>query len=166
MATAMTSAELQEQQRRLTVYQDRYDQVLSAWGRSAPAPTLTETPGHYRRKVLSHAQLFLPENDQWRGVDVNDLAADALHVAEQEILGHLRSAAQQPASVANSAAGRPDSITPGLRVVEHHDSNGLKMRTFHGEWFGRAFTRPARRVVSFLTHYGHVDSSGRALRRG
>jgi hypothetical protein len=40
------------------------------------------------------------------------------------------------------------------------------MRTFHGEWFGKMFHRPSRRVVSFLTHHGHVDSSGRALRRG
>ena len=64
MATALTREELQEQQRRLTVYQDRYDQVLMPWGRKAPEPALTETPGRYRRKVLSHAQLFLPENDQ------------------------------------------------------------------------------------------------------
>jgi hypothetical protein len=166
MATVMTSAELQEQQQRLTVYQDRYDQVLQPWGRRAPEPTLTETPGHYRRKVLSHAQLFLPENDQWRKVDVADLNSDALGVAENQILNALRSAQQRPASVAMTAAGRPDSIQPGLRVVEVHDDNGLKMRTFHGEWFGKMFTRPCRRVVSFLTHHGHVDSSGRALRRG
>src|SRR6516165_12556141 len=110
MATALTREELQEQQRRLTVYQDRYDQVLQPWGRKAPEPTLTESPGHYRRKVLSHAQLFLPENDQWRGVDVNDLGSDALVVAEQQSLGALRAAQRTPASVASSAAGRPDSI--------------------------------------------------------
>jgi hypothetical protein len=150
MASALTREELQEQQRRLTVYQDRYDQVLQPWGRKAPEPTLTESPGHYRRKVLAHAQLFLPENDQWRGVDVNDLGSDALPVAEQQILGALRSAAQQPASIANSAAGRPDSIHPGIRMVEHHDSNGLKMRTFHGESFVKYFGRPCRRVKSFL----------------
>jgi hypothetical protein len=166
MAQALTTEELQEQQRRLTVYQDRYDQVLQPWGRKAPEPTLTESPGHYRRKVLSHAQLFLPENDQWRAVDVNDLASDALVVAERQILGALQAAQRTPALIANSAAGRPDTITPGIRMVEHHDANGLKMTTFHGDWFGRAFTRPARRVVSFLTHHGHVDSSGRALRRG
>jgi hypothetical protein len=150
MATPMTKEELQEQQRRLTVYQDRYDSVLQPWGRKAPEPTLTESPGHYRRKVLSHAQLLLPENDQWRAVDVNDLNSDALVVAEKQILSALRSAQQHPASVASSAAGRPDSIQPGIRVVEHHDGNGLKMRTFHGEWFGKMFSRPCRRVKSFL----------------
>jgi hypothetical protein len=164
MATAMTSEELQEQQRRLTVYQDRYDQVLQPWGRKAPEPTLTESPGHYRRKVLSHAQLFLPENDQWRGVDINDLGGDALVVAEKLILDALRAAQRTPALIANSAAGRPDSVMQGLRVVEHHDANGLTMRTFHGDWFGKMFTRPCRRVTSFLTHHGFVDSSGRALR--
>src|SRR5215469_10270487 len=161
MAQALTSDELQEQQRRLTVYQDRYDQVLQPWGRKAPEPTLTESPGHYRRKVLSHAQLFLPEDDQWRKVDVNDLGSDALPVAEQQILAALRAAQQHPASVASSAAGRPDTVMQGLRMVEHHDSNGLNMRTFHGDWFGRMFCRPSRRVVSFLTHHGHVDSTGR-----
>jgi hypothetical protein len=165
MAQALTSAELQEQQHRLTVYQDRYDQVLQPWGRKAPEPTLTESPGHYRRKVLSHAQLFLPDNDQWRKVDVNDLGSDALHVAEQQILDALKFAAQRPASVAMSAAGRPDSIQPGIRMVEHHDVNGLKMRTFHGEHhFTKFMGRPGRRVCSFNTDRGPVDSSGRFLR--
>jgi hypothetical protein len=160
MATAMTREELQEQQRRLTVYQDRYDQVLLPWGRKAPEPVLTETPGHYRRKALTHSQLFLPENDQWRNVDVNDLNTDALVVAEQQILNALTSAAQHPASIANSAAGRPDSIQPGLRVVEHHDVNGLKMRTFHGESFVRYFTRPCRRVkwgTTPVDHHGRIQ---------
>src|SRR6516164_7005853 len=111
MATPMTKEELQEQQRRLTVYQDRYDSVLQPWGRKAPEPTLTESPGHYRRKVLSHAQLLLPENDQWRAVDVNDLNSDALVVAERQILGALQAAQRTPALIANSAAGRPDTIT-------------------------------------------------------
>jgi len=61
MATALTREELQEQQRRLTVYQDRYDQALMPWGRRAPEPTLTESPGRYRRRVLSHAQLVPSE---------------------------------------------------------------------------------------------------------
>ena len=147
MATALTREELQEQQRRLTVYQDRYDQALMPWGRRAPEPTLTESPGRYRRRVLSHAQLFLPENDQWRNVDCNDLGSDALPVAESQIIGALASAAQRPASIANSAAGRPDSIQPGIRVVEHHDVNGLKMRTFHGEHhFTKFMGRPGRRA--------------------
>jgi hypothetical protein len=166
MAQAMTTEQLQEQQRRLTVYQARYDDVLQPWGRKAPEPVLTEGPGTYRRRVLSHAQLFLPEGDQWRGVDVNDIGSDALSVVEQQILGALRTAQRTPALVASSAAGRPDSVTPGLRVVEHHDANGLVQKTFHGEWFGKMFCRPCRRVTSFLTQHGHVDSSGRALRRG
>jgi hypothetical protein len=150
MATTLTHEELKEQQRRLTVYQDRYDQVLQPWGRKAPEPTLTESPGHYRRKVLSHAQLFLPENDQWRAVDCNDLGADALVVAEKQILTALQAAQRTPALVANSAAGRPDSIDPNIRVVESHDQNGLLMKTYHGQWFGKMFTRPCRRVKSFL----------------
>jgi hypothetical protein len=163
MAQAMTREELQEQQRRLTVYQDRYDQALLPWGRKAPEPVLTESPGRYRRRVLSHTQLYLPENDQWRNVDVGDLGSDALAVAESQILGALKSAAQHPASVAMSAAGRPDSLQPGIRMVEHHDANGLKQRTFHGESFVRYFTRPCRRVKNFLLP---VDSHGRAMRRG
>jgi hypothetical protein len=150
MAQTLTREELQEQQRRLTVYQDRYDQVLQPWGRKAPEPILTESPGRYRRRVLSHAQLYLPEGDQWRNVDVNDLGSDALVVAERQILDAMRAAQQHPASVASSAAGRPDSIDPNIRVVEHHDANGLKQRTFHGQSFVRYFTRPSRRVKSFL----------------
>jgi hypothetical protein len=39
------------------------------------------------------------------------------------------------------------------------------MRTFHGEWFGKMFCRPCRRVVSFTTPHGPMDASGRYLRR-
>jgi hypothetical protein len=161
MATALTNAELQEQQRRLTVFQDRYDEVLQPWGRRAPVPVLTQTPGQYRREALIHAQTFLPENDQWRKVppvEFTRMDVDTLRVVEAQILDALRTAAQHPASVASSAAGRPDSIDPNLRVVESYDSNGLKMRTFHGantkepnqDCFTRQFTRPCRRVKSFL----------------
>jgi hypothetical protein len=112
MAQAMTREELQEQQRRLTVYQDRYDQVLMPWGRKAPEPVLTESPGRYRRRVLSHAQLFLPENDQWRNVpSFDEMDSHTLGVVEGQILSALRAAANNPASVANSAAGSPIAWT-------------------------------------------------------
>jgi hypothetical protein len=154
MATTLTNAELQEQQRRLTVYQDRYDQVLQPWGRRAPVPVLTQTPYNYRREALIHAQSFLPEDDQWRKVppsEISRMDSDTLVVVERQILDALRAAQNNPRSVALSAAGRPDSIDPNLRVVESYDSNGLKMRTFHGEQhFVRYFTRPCRRVKSFL----------------
>jgi hypothetical protein len=150
MAQTLTREELLEQQRRLTAFQDRYDQALLPWGRQAPAPVLTESPGRYRRRVLANAQLFLPADAQWRGVDVNDLGSDALAVAEQQILDALKAAQQTPALVASSAAGRPDTIDPNIRMVEHHDANGLKQRTFHGQSFVRFFTRPGRYVKSFL----------------
>ena len=164
---AMTNAEIQEQQRRLTVYQDRYDQVLQPWCRRAPAPVLTQSPYNYRREVLQFAQTFLPETDQWRKIPAADIAnmdSSVIGVVEDQILSALRSAARNPASVANSSAGRPDSITPGIRMVEHHDTNGLKMTTFHGESFVRAFTRPCRRVVSFFDGKNYMDATGRAMR--
>ena len=158
---AMTNEEIQEQQRRLTVYQDRYDQVLQPWGRRAPAPSLTQSPYNYRREVLAFAQTFLPENDQWRKVPAAEIArldSSVIGAVESQILNALRAAANNPRSVAMSAAGRPDTITPGIRMVEHHDANGLKMRTFHGEWFGKAFCRPSRRVKSFLFDRSKVSS--------
>jgi hypothetical protein len=150
---AMTNAEIQEQQRRLTVYQDRYDQVLEKWGRRAPAPVLTQSPYNYRREVLQFAQTFLPETDQWRKVPPSEIArmdSETIRVVEQQILNALKSAAHSPASVANSAAGRPDSMIPGLRYVETRDNNGMMVRTFHGESFVKFFGRPCRRVKSFL----------------
>src|SRR5215472_13861438 len=121
MAQALTNAELQEQQRRLTVYQDRYDQVLMPWGRRAPVPVLTQTPGQYRREALVHAQTFLPDDDQWRKVPPADIArmdSSVIGAVESQILDALRTAANNPRSVAMSAAGRPDSIDPNIRMVE------------------------------------------------
>jgi hypothetical protein len=150
---AMTNAEIQEQQRRLTVYQDRYDQVLEKWGRRAPAPVLTQSPYNYRREALTFAQTFLPETDQWRNLPAAEIArmdSDTIQVVERQILDALKSAANRPASIANSAAGRPDSMIPGIRYVETRDSNGQMVRTFHGEPFTKFFGRPGRRVKSFL----------------
>jgi hypothetical protein len=150
---AMTNAEIQEQQKRLTVLQARYDQILEKWGRRAPAPVLTQSPYNYRREVIQFAQTFLPENDQWRKVPADEIArmdSSVIGAVESQILDALRAAANNPRSVAMSAAGKPDNLNPGIRVVENHDANGLKQRTYHGEWFGRAFARPSRRVKSFL----------------
>jgi hypothetical protein len=153
MATAMTNAEIQEMQRRLTVYQSRYDEVLEKWGRRAPAPVLTQSPYNYRREALAFAQTFLPENDQWRKVPAAEIAkldSTVIGAVESQILDALRAAAHHPASVAMSAAGRPDSMIPGIRYVETRDSNGQMVRSFHGESFVKAFSRPCRRVKSFL----------------
>jgi hypothetical protein len=149
----MTTSEMQEQQKRLTVYQDRYDQVLEKWGRRAPAPVLTQSPRSYRRDVLRFAQTFLPENDQWRGIpsaEIDRMDSTTIGVVESQILDALRTAAQHPASVAMSAAGRPDSLCPGIRYVETRDNNGQMVRTFHGESFVKYFGRPGRKVKSFL----------------
>jgi hypothetical protein len=75
-------------------------------------------------------------------------------VAEQQILGALRNAHQNPRSVASSAAGRPDSIQPGIRMVEHHDANGLKMRTFHGEHHFTKFMGRINRRAKIRTSFG------------
>ena len=51
------------------------------------------------------------------------------------------------------------------RVVEVDGNTGMKIVKFIGrECFVKDMTRPGRRVASFLTPYGHVDASGRALR--
>ena len=71
----------QELQRRLTVFQARYDTVLEPFGRRAPAPRMGQGANSYQREGLGYIQQFVHPKSPWRDVSLDGMKADALAVA-------------------------------------------------------------------------------------
>jgi hypothetical protein len=140
-----TPEEARELQRRLTGYQQRYDEVLEPLKRSAPPPKLNQGANAYRREALGYIQLFLPRGHELRDLSLANCRADALGALEPQILALARETARRPALLADTPAGRVDSLNPNIRAVT---LNGIT--TFHGESFVKAMGRPGRRVASFM----------------
>jgi hypothetical protein len=123
-------------------YQARADDSLQPWGERAPAPVAGESINAYRRRLATLLQRRLPEGDQLRDLDFESMPMSVFGNFEQEL--HPKVAA---------AADRPDSAAAGeLREVVRTDPrNGYKEHLFFGrESFVKQFTRPGRRVKSFL----------------
>jgi hypothetical protein len=147
----MNYEQMQRMQSSARMYQERFDDALSPWDRRAPAPTLGQSVNDYRRETLVQMKKLLPPNHKLR-IPVRDLRSDALNVIEPQICRAVRAEAHNPATV-----------PPGeFRKVIKVDDNGMKMV----EWIGQRsfvdqFTRPGRRVVSFMHRY---NTSGVAVR--
>jgi hypothetical protein len=150
MTIQRTREEEAELQRRLSGFQAKYDEALAPMRRQAPAPRLGEGANAYRRRGLGFVQMFLPPDHDLHGLSLENCKADAIGVLEKQILHAARETARQPELLANTPAGRPDSLDPTLRAVTQ--ANGVT--TYHGESFVRAMGRPGRRVLSFMTEFG------------
>ena len=123
-------------------YQQRCDDALQPWGERAPMPRADEAIGTYRRRLANTMQKRLPEGDELRGLDFDRMPQDAYNNFEQQLYPKV-----------TAAADRPDSTAADeLREVTRIDPrNGHKVNLFYGrESFVKQFTRPGRRVVSFL----------------
>ena len=155
----MTREQVLQQDAALRAFQQRADDALSTWGVRAPAPVFNDDPGYgerYRRDLVYLAKKRLPEDHELRKFQVKHCPREVFEVVEPQIF-----AACKATGTSN------DSVAPGtMRMVESRDpQNGQRIINFYGqESFVKEFTRPGRRVVSFLTSHGFVDASGRALR--
>jgi hypothetical protein len=151
----MSREELMQVQASARVYQERADNALQPWDIRAPTPVLGEDPAKYRRDLAVKLKKQLPDEHKLRQVQYRGLDDAALSVFEPQLYHAVHDEARNPATV---PAGE-------FRRVVNIDTNGMKIVEFIGqESFVKAFTRPGRRVMSFRTDHGYLDSRGRPLR--
>jgi hypothetical protein len=153
---SMTEDQLKYQQRSARLYQEKYDGVLRQVGMRAPEPILGQSPDTYRRETLRTLKKTFLANHELNKVNMRGLDSSVLPPFEAQVLDAVV-----------KEAHNPQNVPPGeLRKIERYDEYGkVKEIQFIGqECFVKDMTRPGRRVASFLTPFGHVDASGRALR--
>jgi hypothetical protein len=139
-----------ELQRRLTVFQSRYDQVLEAFGRRAPAPKMGQGANSYQREGLGYIQQFVHPQSPWRNVSLDGLMADALVVVSKEIINDAMACARDPRLIAQTPAAKSDPMDSSIKMIERTLA-GKKVTEFHGDTsFVVAMSRPGRKVISFM----------------
>jgi hypothetical protein len=149
----LTRDDLMRMQNSARVYQERADSVFQQWGFRAPAPPLGQDPQDYRRDLAVMAKRQLPYDHQLRKIKLWKLPRDAFETLEPQVYDACR-----------EAANRPDSVPPGemREVTRINPENGHKEIHFIGDTsFVKDFTRPGRKVVSFMHRY---NTSGVAFR--
>ena len=148
----MTREELLRAQDSARVYQERADNALASWDIRAPAPVLGQDVREYRRDLAVKLKKLLPATHELRRVQYRRLDDATLSAFEPQLF-----------KAVHAEAHNPDTVPPGeyRRVVEI-DQNGMKQVKFIGQrHFVHEFTRPGRRVVSFMHKY---TTSGVAFR--
>jgi hypothetical protein len=149
----MTRDQLLQMQASARVYQARADSVFQEWGFRAPAPSFGQDAQDYRRDLAVMAKKQLPYGHELRKIKLWNLPRDVFETLEPQVYNACR-----------EAASRPDSVPPGemREVVKINPQNGHKEIHFLGrDSFVKDFTRPGRRVVSFMHRY---NTSGVAFR--
>jgi 8-oxo-dGTP pyrophosphatase MutT (NUDIX family) len=116
--------------------QAKADSVFSAFGDAAPRPLRGENLLSYRKRLATQLKTHSPN---WKSVDINDLPAAAVEIAEKQIYAD-----------AVAASAHPTDLPAGsLRAIEKKDSNGQLVRTFVGDpnaWMGDFKTIPMKQV--------------------
>ena len=152
-----------ELQRRLTVFQARYNDCLEPFGRQAPCPTMGEGANAYQRKALGYLQQFVHPGSPWKNVSLDGMKADALVIANQEIIADAMVTARDPRLIAQTPAARPDTMDPNIKAVKVV-RGGKEFTEFYGESFVKAMCRPGRRVAGFYTPNGYITTNGTMMR--
>jgi hypothetical protein len=148
----MSRDELLLVQNSARVYQERADNALAPWDIRAPAPVLGQDIDKYRRSLAVKLKRLLPENHDLRQVQYKRLDDATISVFEPQLYRAV-----------HDAANDPSTVPPGeLRRVVEVDQGGTKITKFIGQRsFVHDFTRPGRKVVSFMHRY---NTSGVAFR--
>jgi hypothetical protein len=154
-------------QSRARAYQQRADDVFSAWGFRAPAPTLDCNPEDYRRDLAVLAKRQLPYSNDRPSPEYSTTFAELRRMKlwglSPEIFANFE---PQVFQACRAAASRNDTCAPGeLRQVSRTDPRtGLKETVFFGK---ESFVtdpayghRPGRRVKGF---YWLTDHQGRRM---
>jgi hypothetical protein len=138
-------------------FQAFYDEALRNVGVRVPAPLLGQSCNDYRRETLRAVKrTYLPQDHELYGVQCRALPADALAILEPQILKAAVTECNNPAHVPSGE----------IRKVERLDETGrVRCIDWIGqEHFTKQMTQPGRRVVSFRTNQGAVNSNGHFLR--
>jgi hypothetical protein len=148
----MSREQLLRMQDSARIYQERADNALIPWDVRAPAPVLGEDIAKYRRDLAVKLKRLLPATHQLAKVQYRRMDDAILSNFEPMLYKAVHDMAHDPSSV---PAGE-------MRKVIEVDQGGTKITKWIGqEHFVREFTRPGRRVTSFMHRY---DAAGRPLR--
>ena len=148
----MTRDELLQVQASARVNQERADNALQPWDVRAPAPVLGQDIAKYRRDLAVKLKRLLPENHELRKVQYRRMDDATLSVFERQLYPAVHGAANDATSVPKGE----------MRRIVEIDQGGTKIAKWIGqESFVKEFTRPGRRVTSFMHRY---DAAGRPLR--
>jgi hypothetical protein len=140
---------------KFTKTQQIFNDALSGWGRTAPAPGSDESYYPYLRRCISAAQSFLPADHTYGAhkydfEDRSQTPTEVLSLLGDKVLAGAKAALYDPTTVKKG----------GMReiVLRNDDTGAVTERRFVGQdCFVKAMGRPGRRVTSFL---GGYDSSG------
>jgi hypothetical protein len=148
----MSREQLMRAQASARVYQERADSALAPWNIRAPAPTLGQDVKEYRRDLAVRLKKLLPEAHELRRVQYRRLDDQTLGAFEPQLFNAVRNLAYDARSVPKGE----------MRGVPEVDQGGTKSVKWIGDTsFVKDFTRPGRRVVSFMHRY---NTSGVAFR--
>jgi hypothetical protein len=152
----ITRDQLMQMHASARIYQERYDNAMQPWGVRAPAPTLGQDIDDYRRNLAVQAKRLLPDEHKLKQAQYRRMDDYTLNNFEPQLLSAVRTVATDNSSVPFDAP---------LRKVEERDSNGLTTYRWVGQRsFIHDFTRPGRRVSSFLTTHGRVNAAGQPVK--
>ena len=110
----------EEQRSAMADAQARADSVYALHGKAAPRPMDGEDLIAYRRRLLSDMR---PHSAQWKAVDLAQLGADALGVAETQIYADAERIGRCP----------PADALGGLREIKRRDQTGREISEFVGD---------------------------------
>jgi hypothetical protein len=121
-------------------------------------------PTNTAERDSANIQSFLPPSSKWHNAPLDNCKSDALNAIEPQILDEARRVARNPAMLAQTPAGRPDTLDPNLRMVVAKQGN-TDVNLFYGDVsFVKGMARPGRRVVGFNTTSGFVNCEGHPVR--
>jgi hypothetical protein len=149
----MTRAELEaERQSRLTQFHEIFDRALEPFGRQAPAPVTDEGINAYRRRGIAAIIPFLDKSSDWYNypsASLEQMKSDALNVIQRNVINDATYCACNPRLLAETAAARPDSLDPDIKVVTTFE-DGIKNTRYYGQSFVKNMGRSGRTVISFM----------------
>jgi hypothetical protein len=172
MAT-LTTAQMEEMNGSLRVFQARADAALQPMGLRAEPPLASTDPNYantYRRRLANQLVARFPEDSEFHNLPVNSLPNHAFNVFEPQIYHEAEVQFQKPTVIAKSPAARDDtSAPPGalVYVTTIDPTNKQQINSFYGkESFVKWMGRHGRRVKAIMTDRGtkvFTDEKGRVL---
>jgi hypothetical protein len=126
-----------DDEHRMVAAQSRADALYRGAGRlPAPAPEPHERPAAYERRLADGLRIYSP---RWSKANVERMPDDAFAIARDQIYADAAANARTHGLRANELKPIPTRTASGHESVEYVGGPEA--------WFGKQFSRPARRAV-------------------
>jgi hypothetical protein len=126
-----------DDEHRMVAMQSRADSVYRGAGRlPAPAPEPGDRPASYERRLADGLKVY---SQQWAKASVFGMPEEAFQIARDQIYADATRNARTHGLMANELKPIPTRTASGHESVEYVGGPEA--------WFGKQFSRPARRAV-------------------